>query len=143
MSSVVWPRGDCRPSVDTLRPDLPDDFWCACLLALLAERPGTGRDLCEGLRRRWLIEADVERLDQALRALEHIGFAWALDVGGVRGPGSIYCVTAKGAEQLDATVAGLCGTHALLGRFVARCGERFVSSTDEGCGEGSPNVAPA
>ena len=127
MNTAVSRRADRRPGIDAARPDLNDDFWQTCLLLLLSERAADCQELAVQLQRLGQI-ADLGVVDDALLALEISGLVCV--VGEARsharpGLGRTYCLTCEGAEQLSRAADELRGTHVMLGRFLARCGERL------------------
>ena len=112
-----------RPADGELVVALPDDYGCACVLLLLQEQPSSGHELGERLRPLGL--GEPEGLPRTLRRLEWVGLVRAAGGDG-DGSGTTYHLTPAGAERLGAVAVDLRATCALLGWFLARCGERLV-----------------
>ena len=125
MTAVVPRSVERRAAIDAAQLDLRDDFWCACVLLLLSERAADSHELSERLRRVGQLGDDPGRVSVALAALEDEGLVRA--IGGTpayRGAMS-YCVTGEGAARLALAGEELRGALVILGRFLARCGERL------------------
>ena len=107
--------------------ELYDRLLGVCLLLLLRERPDALAQLPERLRPLGL-DASVEAVAGALGRLERDGLVRAAETEDGAGPAR-YAVTAEGVTWLRAATSDLRRTEAVLGGFLARCGERLVSPT--------------
>jgi len=106
---------------------LPDEYGCAWVLLLLHEQPSSRQELGERLRLLGLVEHDPGRLPGTLRRLEWGGLVRAV-AGDADAPATTYHLTALGTERLGAVAVDVRATRALLGWFLARCGERFAGA---------------
>jgi DNA-binding PadR family transcriptional regulator len=116
---------DESPRLDAGGVALPDEYGCACVLLLLRERPSSGHELGERLRPLGFVAPGPDALSRTLCRLEWIGLVRACG-GGEDGSATTYHVTAAGAERLGAVAGDLRATSALVGWFLARCGEHLV-----------------
>ncbi len=124
MTAVVPRSVERRAAIDAAQLDLRDDFWCACVLLLLSERAADTSELSERLRCVGQLGDDPGRVSHALAALEDGGLVRAVGDAPRRGDGP-YCVTGEGAARLALAREELRGALVILGRFLARCGERL------------------
>ena len=111
------------------RDDFYDHLLHVCLLLLLEEGPGDCSELRERLR-----PLGFELTAKAVEgALDRLAAAGLVRTPGAPPAGGLalepYAVTAEGATWLRAATKDLRRTEAVLGGFLARCGERLMSLT--------------
>ena len=105
--------------------ELYDHLRQVCLLLLLKERPAGCKELRDGLRPLGFEQTALE-LRSMLAALECDGLV-ARDGDAIDGDDSSYELTGAGVSWLQDAKSDLRRTEVVLGGFLARCSERFVT----------------
>lgn len=108
---------------ESARDEFYDHLLHVCLLMLLQESSGTSADLRQRLRPLGF-EQSTAAADRALDALSAAGLIRALGDD----PPRIYAVTPEGSTWLRGAARDLRRTEVVLGGFLARCGDRLLSS---------------
>lgn len=113
-------------------PGESDDFYDhlvrVCLLLLLHELPGACRDLRDRLRPLGFDQTPTA-VEGALGALVAAGLAEETSDPSAGLRSRTYAVTADGRRWLSRATMDLRRTEAVLGGFLARCGERLLALT--------------
>lgn len=117
------------PTSESGRDDFYEHLLRVCLLLLLEEGPGEAIELRERLRPLGF-ELTASAVEAALDGLAAAGLVQAQGApssGG--GEPNSFAVTADGRAWLRGATKDLRRTEAVLGGFLARCGERLLSLT--------------
>lgn len=109
------------------KADFYDHLLDVSLLLLLQEAPGSSHEL-RGRLRPLGFEQTATALERALQAMLGTDLVQCSDEpSGAADGGRVYGLTAAGAGWLRQASAELRTTEAILGGFLARFGERFVT----------------
>ncbi|MGH2899081.1 MAG: hypothetical protein ACRDMZ_10445 [Solirubrobacteraceae bacterium] len=121
--------GDARsgPSREPASVELHERLLEVCVLLLLQEWPASCADLRAGLRPLGF-EQTATFLDETIAALAADGLVSAAAEPADGGAGTLYVLTTDGRGWLRSATADLRRTEAVVGGFLARCGERFVAA---------------
>jgi|GEM_PF-5586572 len=108
--------------------DLHSHLVSSCVLLLLVERPASSLQLHEALGALRLSEDPLLALQCALEVMEETGLVFSTWGPGASCPDRhTFHITPAGSLWLRHAIPQLRTAEGILGAFVARCSERFVT----------------